>query len=179
MIYNPDKHHRRSIRLKEYDYSQAGAYFVTICAQNRDCLFGDIIDREIQLNTVSKMVRMWWNYLPKKYPNVELDDYTIMPNHLHGIIVINDHYRRGEVTSPLQSPLPQPTLGKIIAYFKYQSTKYVNQLHKTPGIKLWQRNYYEHIIRDENEINRIRKYIIENPLKWDMDNENPNKMESN
>lgn len=134
-----------------------------------------IVDGEIRLNNIGKLVYMWWNNISQKYQNVELDNHAIMPNHLHGIIIINDDYCRGEVTSPLlrQTPKPKPTLGKIIAYFKYQSTKHLNQMRKTPGIKLWQRNYYERIIRDEQELNRIRKYVIENPLKWDSDNENP------
>ncbi len=88
MIYNPDKHHRRSIRLKEYDYSQAGAYFVTICTQDRDCLFGDIIEGKIQLNPAGNMIHNWWNQIAQKYLNVELDECVIMPNHIHGIIIV-------------------------------------------------------------------------------------------
>ena len=88
MIYNPDKHHRRSIRLKGYDYSQAGAYFVTICIQDRECLLGEIIIGEMKLNAAGKMIHYWWNQLPDKYPNIELDEYIIIPNHLHGIIIV-------------------------------------------------------------------------------------------
>ena len=178
---------RRSIRLRNYDYSQAGAYFVTICCQDRQCYFGRIKNRKIELSIFGHIIKMNWENIPGHFKNVILDEYVIMPNHMHGIIIINGHrfnIGRGEVTSPLpmpQSPLPmprsllpmpqsspwlkKPTLGQIIAYFKYQSTKQVNRLRNSPGTKLWQRNYYEHIIRNELEINRIRKYIFKNPLQ--------------
>lgn len=171
-------HNRRSIRLKGYDYAKSGAYFVTICCKDQQCFLGRIENQEIKFTTIGKIVKMNWENIPCYFKNVTLDEYVIMPNHLHGVIVINDDdcggIGRGEVTSPLPSPkspqrIQKPTLGQIIAYFKYQSTKYVNQLRKTPGIKLWQRNYYEHIIHSKNDINRIRKYIIENPLKWRVD----------
>lgn len=107
MNFDLDNHHRQiyfpnrqSIRLKEYDYSQPGIFFVTICTQNRDCLFGKIVDGEIRLNNIGKLVYMWWNNISQKYQNVELDNHAIMPNHLHGIIIINDDYCRGEVTRP-------------------------------------------------------------------------------
>ena len=210
MKSNPGKYHRRSVRLQGYDYSQAGAYFVTICVQHHHYLYGKIMNFKMRLNTAGEMVYRLWNQLPNKYPHIELDEFIVMPNHLHGIIMIHENGGgndacwggyiarrgdgdgndgcRGEVTSPLHSsdqspdqsperpseqspphPNSHPSLGQMIAYFKYQSTKQLNELRGTPGIKLWQRNYYEHIIRDENELNRIRKYIAENPLHWDSD----------
>ncbi len=176
MKYIPVKHHRQSIRLKGYDYSNDGAYFVTICVANRECLFGCICEGKMQLNKIGEIVHSWWNLMNQKYMNIELDDFIIMPNHLHGIIMINNQIgSRGEVTSPLQ-PV---SLGKIIAYFKYQSTKHINSIRKTPGQKIWQRNYYERIIRNENEYYHIQKYISENSLKWNIDKENPNIMVSN
>ena len=179
MKYDPEKHHRRSIRLKKYNYSSPGHYFVTICVQNRECILGKIVNGQMVLNEWGKIVRDCWQWLEKQYPNVELDEFIIMPNHMHGIIIINDldcrgdsrneTIRRGGVTPPLQNP----TLGQIVAYFKYQSTKQINQLRQTPGTKFWQRNYYEHIIRNERELYAIRNYIRNNPLKWELDRENP------
>ena len=124
--------------------------------------------------------------IPKHFENVQLDEIVIMPNHIHGIIVIteknNDFTCRGEVTSPgggktggetppLQKPVP--TLGKIVAYYKYQTSKLINQSRQTPGLPVWQRNYYEHVIRNENSLNKIRQYIMDNPLNWPLDIENP------
>ena len=202
-----DYHHRRSIRLKGYDYSKAGAYFVTICCKDHQFYFVRIENQIMTLSPIGKIIKKFWHRIPNHFNNVQLDEYVIMPNHIHGIIIINEYCgvngSRGEVTSPLpltpspwqqklkstpqHSPLipsprsitpptppstppiqhlHKPTLGQIIAYFKYQSTKYVNQSRNTPGMKLWQRNYYERIIRNDVELNQTRKYIDENPLKW-------------
>jgi putative transposase len=215
MIYDPDKYHRRSIRLKGYDYSQAGTYFINVCVQDRDCLLGEIINGEMQLNAAGQMIYDWWNQLPDKYPNIELDEFVIMPNHLHGIIILCDNVGASLVDAqnnansitmqkmipninPDESPKniylndnragtrPAPTnigLGDVIGSFKSIITneyiKGVQKLNWPPFNKrLWQRNYYEHIIRNENDLNRIRKYIIENPSQWDQDKENPNNMEN-
>ncbi|MBI4683330.1 MAG: transposase [Nitrospirae bacterium] len=148
MKYNPDIHHRRSIRLKEYDYSQAGAYFVTICTQNRDCTFGDIVGREMRLNDAGRMVEIIWNDLPGHNDNIELDEFIVMPNHFHGIIFIV-----GACSKPL----------------KTYSARRINQIRDSPGIPVWQRNYYEHIIRNETELEKIREYIVSNPLNWEQD----------
>lgn len=171
MKYDPAKHHRRSIRLKDYDYSQAGAYFVTIVIRHHECLLGNVVDGEMRVNGFGKMVQKCWDELSVHYSNVELDAFVVMPNHVHGIVVIVD--RRGEVTSPLQLH-DQPTLGRIIGYFKYQSTKLINELRGTPGAPVWQRNYFEHIIRNDHDFERIREYIAYNPIGWQMDDENPN-----
>lgn len=131
---------------------------------------------EMRLNDAVKTIYYWWDQITNKYPHIQLDHFIIMPNYTHGIIIINDFDDdvciRGDVYSLLlQSPLQispnHISLGKKLAYFKYQSTKTINQKHKTYGMKLWQRNYYEYIIRNENELNRIRRYIIENPFKLD------------
>lgn len=170
MNYDPEKHHRKSISIPGYDYSQNGHYFVTICVQNKECIFGKINDGKMILNDIGKIIDLYWNKSLNHFKNIELDKYQIMPNHMHGIIVINNiGSSRGEVISPLQISEQCPTLGKIIAYFKYQSTKHINQIRKIPGIKLWQRNYYEHVIRNENDLYRIRQYIEDNPLKWEND----------
>ena len=168
MKYNPYIHHRRSIRLKGYDYSQRGAYYVTLCVQNRECLFGKIINGDIQLDERGQIIQKYWMQINKRFSHVFLDHFIVMPNHIHGIIIINDHVTcRGEVTSPLSS------LCNIIAWFKYQSTKHINKIHQTPGVRLWQRNYFERIIRNEKIYNRIIKYITNNPIMWDPDKENP------
>jgi len=169
---------RRSIRLKDYDYSQEGAYFVTICTQNNITMFGKITSGKMHLNKFGSIVNDCWREMPSHFPNVEIDAFVVIPNHMHGIVNIVDN-RRGEVTSPAPkgaatAPLRKHTLGQIIAYFKYQTTKSINQIHQTPGIRIWQRNYYEHVIRNETDLNDVRQYIINNPLQWDMDKENPN-----
>jgi len=162
MIYNPSLHHRRSIRLKGYDYSQGGAYYVTFCVQNRECLFGEIMNGEMQLHKRGQIIQKYWKQINKRFPHVFLDHFIVMPNHFHGIIIINDHIPcRGAVSAP------QITLGKIVAWFKYQSTKHINIIRQTPGVRLWQRNYFERIIRSEKAYNRIIKYIINNPIMWE------------
>jgi putative transposase len=165
---NLNLHNRRSIRLKEYDYSQSGEYFVTICTHNRECLLGEIVDEEMKLSSIGEIVQRCWEEIPKHFPNVELDAFVVMPNHVHGII-INDESCRGEVTSPLR----KPTLGNIVAYFKYQSTKLINEMNGTTGDRFWQRNYFEHVIRDDKDLQNIQDYITSNPLDWKKDKENP------
>ncbi len=164
MIFDPKIHHRRSIRLKGYDYSLPGAYFVTICTQNKICLFGNVNNEEMALNDFGRIVQMVWDELPVHYQFIKLDTFIIMPNHVHGII--------GLVGAGLK---PAPTgLPEIVRGFKTFSARYINKTRNTPGISLWQRNYYEHIIRNPEELNRIREYIVNNPLKWHLDRENPN-----
>ena len=187
--FDPQKHHRRSIRLKGYDYSSEGAYYVTIVAQGRECLFGEITNGEMHLNEYGKIVQKWWNEIPIHFPNVELGAFVIMPNHVHGIIFIIEE-RRGEVLSPHENPndnnlnennqgaetapLRKPTLGQIVAYFKYQSTKEMNRIETDKAItRFWQRNYYEHIIRDEKDLQNKTDYINANPSLWDEDDNNP------
>lgn len=184
--FDPQKHHRRSIRLKRYDYSSEGAYYVTIVAQGRECLFGEIVDGEMILNEYGEIVQKWWDEIPIHFPNVELGAFVIMPNHVHGIIFIFEE-RRGEVLSPRNDPnamngsdrdgetppLRKPTLGQIVAYFKYQSTKEMNKIETPNAItRFWQRNYYEHIIRNERELQQKTGYILMNPSRWDEDDEN-------
>jgi putative transposase len=162
---------RKSIRLKDYDYTQAGAYYVTVCVNNRKCMFGDVHNGEMVLNEYGEMADKCWNQISQHFPHVELDECIIMPNHLHGIINITPNVGAG-------FPRPDndkgrgnraPTLGQIIAYFKYGSTKQINQLRDTPRKPVWQRNFYEHVIRDESGLNRIREYIVNNPAQWEKD----------
>ena len=171
---------RKRTRLKEYDYSNEGAYFITICAQGRKCLFGLISDGEMRLNEYGKILINYWNELPYKWPNVSLDYFAVMPNHVHGIIMIVGAGSprplipptdlEGGETPPLQN---QPSLSQIIGYFKYQSAKKLNASRATPGAKVWQRSFYEHVIRDDESLNRIREYIATNPSRWHLDRENP------
>lgn len=169
--------HRRSIRLKGYDYSQAGAYFVTLCTHNRECLFGKIVDGEMRLNELGHIVCEEWLRSAEIRPEIMLDAFVVMPNHLHGIVIFTPVGAHGR--APLPSPSPQPphrkprSLGSFIAGFKSVVTKRINQTRQTPGIPVWQRNYYEHIIRNQESLARIRRYIADNPAKWDVDPENP------
>ena len=233
--YNPEIHHRHSIRLKGYDYSQAGAYFVTICTQNRECLFGDVVGGDMVNNIVGRMIETAWLELPNRFPYIDLDEFIVMPNHFHGIIVLSaqrrgescirpnpgdhnpgdhnpgdhnlgdhnpgdhnpgDHnsgdHNSGDHNSGDHNPgdhnpgdhkdrpygTSPDTLGRIFQAFKSITTHtYINNVKHSnwPPFpdKLWQRNYYEHIIRDEHELIRIREYILQNPAKWDTDRENP------
>jgi putative transposase len=177
--YNPILHHRRSIRLKGYDYSQAGAYFVTMVTQDRECQFGEVAEDNFRPDSAGEMIARWWQELPNKFPSVELDECVIMPNHFHGIIVIVEDKgsKEGEHGgSPQQRP--HAPLSQIIQWFKTMTTnEYIRGVKQCgwPQFrgKLWQRNYYEHVIRGESELELIRKYIAENPVKWALDQENP------
>lgn len=177
MIYNPDKHHRRSIRLKGYDYSNAGVYFVTICIQNRECLLGEITNGEMKLNEYGKIVEYTWNDLINHNQHIQLDNYIVMPNHVHGIIIIYQDGANmvgaGSEPAPTKTKTKHHGLTEIIRQFKTFSALRINKIRQSSGVRVWQRNYYEHIVRDENALNRIRQYIIENPLKWDSDKDNP------
>ena len=172
MKYDPDKHKRRSIRLKGYDYSQAGYYFVTICCYRRQRLFGKIIDGVMQLNQYGEIVAETYEWLSWRYPYVHLDEWIIMPNHFHGIIVLTDKPRRGESRFAPTQPKRKP-LGQLIGAFKTVSTKKINIIRNAPGTPIWQRNYYEHIIRNEQALNNIRQYIVNNPSSWHQDQLHP------
>jgi len=184
MKYNPDIHHRRSIRLKGYDYAQPGAYFITICTHHRECLFGDVVDGEMRLNTFGKIVEWTWRDLPNHIVNIVLDAFVVMPNHVHGIVIIvDDHHMVGAGSEPAPTE-PAPTepaptnrkrhgLPEIVRQFKTFSARRINKHRGVRGVPVWQRNYYEHIVRDENALNRIREYIRNNPFNWSMDQENP------
>ena len=224
---NPQKHHRRSIRLPGYDYQSAGAYFVTLCTQNRRCLFGNMADGEMELNEAGQMVQRVWTELPHFYPGVDIDAFQIMPNHVHGIIIlVGEHAGVGQPrgVAPTKGPSPdnknwkqnshvgagpcacpgpgQPrgvapamgtvirerihdnkqgvrlTLPDVVHRFKTMTTKkYADGVKQSgwpafPG-KLWQRNYYERVVRDIDELVQIQQYILDNPQKWEFDRENP------
>ncbi len=170
MKYNPKEHHRRSIRLKDYDYSSAAAYFVTICTHKSQCVLGDVVKGQMQLNKYGQLVETNWLNMSKIRNNVEIDEFVIMLNHFHAIILIIDIV--GATRWVAQATrLQSRSLGSIIGQFKSIVTK---RIHKI-GLRnfKWQRNYYEHIIRDEKNLNKIREYIINNPITWELDDENP------
>ncbi|MGC9395158.1 MAG: transposase [Anaerolineae bacterium] len=242
--YNPQIHHRRSIRLKGYDYAQSGAYFVTICTQGRVCLFGDVVDGEMVLNPFGQVVATYWERIPRHFPNVQLGAWVVMPNHIHGIIIITDdgdadgrggaspesttrtttianaHIPQSQITStgclalPLQQTpgeegeafLPSPgyaaivenaeapspadqhgecpapttvanassgSLGAIIGNVKSITTRRINKMRHMPGARIWQRNYWEHIIRTPESHARIEDYIRLNPARWQADQLHP------
>ena len=245
MKYDPAIHHRRSIRLQGHDYSRAGAYFITLCIQHRGCLFGEIMDGEIRLNGAGEMIQTVWDEIPIHYPGIDIDEFVIMPNHIHGIVVITTPVGAtprgcpgsstpprgcpgsstpprgcpgssttprgcpgsstppdgcpGSSTPPDGCPIPKsgqaPDIGQaqgpaptqtrqnnygglslpdVVHRFKTMTTKrYADGVKQNgwtafPG-RLWQRNYWEHIIRNESELNRIREYIHNNPAKWELD----------
>jgi len=181
--FDPERLHRRSIRLKGYDYSQPGAYFITICTQDRACLFGEVVDGEMRLNDAGQMVQDVWDELPAFYPSVQTDAFIVMPNHIHGIIILvgadpcvcPDEIGQPQMIAPTRLSLPD-----VVHRFKTMTTKrYIDGVKKfgwTPfRRRLWQRNYYEHIIRNDHALQRIREYIWTNPLRWHLDRENPNR----
>ncbi len=177
MTYNPQIHHRRSIRLKEHDYTQPGAYFITICTKHRQCLFGDIVMGEMQLNNLGKIAFNCWQEIPKHFSHIELDTFVVMPNHLHGILLIT-HRPLGAQDScaPTTEQFGKPVPGSIstvVRTYKAAVSKQINIIGNTKGVSVWQRNLYEHIGRDEKSLSDIRQYIIENPQRWTKDSENP------
>lgn len=172
---------RKAIRLKQLDYSQPGAYFVTVCVQGRGCLFGAVRDDQLIANAAGRMVEDWWSKLPSKFPEVEVDLHVVMPNHFHGIVVVvgaDPCVRPGPITHPTPGAHMGAPLPTIVQWFKTMTTNsYIRGVKQSgwepfPG-KLWQRSYYEHIIRDERELNLIREYVLNNPLQWALDRENP------
>ncbi|MCD6163320.1 MAG: transposase [candidate division Zixibacteria bacterium] len=168
-------HNRHSPRLPEYDYSQNGAYFVTICAHNRKLFFED--------EHIKKIIEVEWLNTSRIRRDVIIDEFVVMPNHLHGIIIINadfgDVCKKGVCNTPLRPQFrsPSKTLGSIIRGFKAATTSKINKIHHTSGLPVWQRNYYEHVIRNDNDLYDARKYINENPLKWALDKNNPTNFE--
>jgi REP element-mobilizing transposase RayT len=190
--FKPQKHHRRSIRLPHYDYSQPGAYFVTIVAWQRECLFGEIVNAETRLYKIGKIVESEWLALPKRFSSLELGAWVIMPNHFHGILWIHENVRATRhgptrampasesvptVTAACMdgSPLPHGprpgSLGAILAQFKSRVTKRVWKIPEYKETPIWHRNYYEHIIRNETDLQNITDYIESNPVRWEQDRE--------
>ena len=169
----------RSIRLKGHDYARSGAYFVTICTRNRQTLFGEIVSDKMRASAFGDIVQAYWYEISEHFPHVEVDTFVIMPNHIHGILVFLTVGARHAV--PLQDtrwdeqfgkPIPG-SLPTIMRSFKSVCTRKINIMRDSPGEKVWQRNYYEHIIRTETSLNEIRRYIQDNPARWHLDRYNP------
>ena len=200
MIHDSSLHRRRSVRLKGYDYGQAGAYFVTVCTHQRNCTLGRIVGSEVLLSKAGDIVNQVWLNLATQNNKLRLDAFVVMPNHVHGVVFIKDGpwlppKRRGEAfgnradllsgarrpnASPLHQPTPshpigtkQGSLGAIIQNFKSVSARKVNQATGMSAGPLWQRNYYEHIVRNDEDLYNIRQYIADNPAKWQEDTLNP------
>ena len=210
MAYNPAFHNRQSIRLQGYDYTQSGAYFITICTDQKECIFGKIDSGAMQLSPLGELAYYQWLQLPKRFTNIGLEAFVIMPNHLHGIIVItsedDDQKGRGEAGAfgimawdnylespasllhpdenrirppiinpgkPKESTRPNGTIpgsiGAIVQNYKSLTTRKINMILRTKNKPIWQRNYYEHVIRDENDYARIVEYIKNNPIAWEDD----------
>ncbi len=169
MPYDPSWHHRRSIRLRDYDYALPGAYFVTICAQGRACLFGEVVGGEMRLSEPGLMIQEVWEALPSDYPGVALDAFVVMPNHVHGIAVL---------VAEGAAAVAALSLADVVQRFKsFTTARYRQGVAERgwppfPG-RLWQRNYYEHIIRTETAYEKIRDYIINNPATWADDRLHP------
>ena len=190
--YDPQRHHRRSIRLPDYDYSQPGAYFITMVTYQRDCLFGNIVDGKMHLSAMGQIAEEHWRLIPEHFPQVELGAYVIMPNHVHGIIIINGRSnasafdRRGTTMSCPDISCPdvscpdvarekfgKPVRGSIptiVRSYKASVTRRIQRERNATAI--WQRNYYERVIRNDEAHHRISLYIESNVARWVMDNEN-------
>ena len=169
MRYNRDLHHRQSIRLRGFDYTQPGAYFITVCTHERAPLFGDVVDGAMVLSAAGAMVETCWYAIPDHFPWVRLDAFVVMPNHVHGIVLI-DRHEMGIVGANDHSPLPAGTtrsLGSVVRGFKIGVTKWFHA--NTDVHAVWQRNYYEHIIRHEQAYAAIADYIRHNPQRWQDD----------
>ena len=183
MLQNSERHHRRSIRLPGYDYRQAGAYFVTLCAYGRECLFGDIVDGSVVLSAFGAIAEEEWLRSAEIRKEMALDAFVVMPNHLHGVVWI-----RGEEVAATAGRTSRQSaggngkpeglhglrsLGAFVSGFKAATTRRINLERAAPGTPVWQRNYYEHVIRKDDSLESIRRYIVENPARWSEDRENP------
>ena len=208
MPYNSNLHNRNSIRMQGYDYTQIGSYFITICTRHKECLLGEITDGKMKLSSLGEIVYCQWLQLPNRFSNIILDAFIIMPNHIHGIVIINGENppRRGEagdtrhnssannLISPASPDLPnrEPlqllksnpcspknykkphgtipgSVGAIIQNYKSLTSRKINTLFRAKTTTIWQRNFYEHIIRDEMDLDRIVAYIENNPISWSDD----------
>jgi putative transposase len=197
MTYNHEIHKRHSIRLENYDYTENSAYFVTICTYRGECLLGEIVDREMIKNSLGFIAEEELKISADKRPNFKLDIYTIMPNHIHFIVFIETDVgamrciaqknksqpvgamrciARGQSTGlPLQKRRGSApgSVNEFVGNYKSFTSKRINQINNSPSSTIWQRNYYEHIIRDKKELLKIRQYIHYNSINWDKDENNP------
>jgi REP element-mobilizing transposase RayT len=169
--------HRRSTRLRDYDYTTSGAYFLTVVTQGRAPILGQVIDGEMHVNALGDIVQREWRRSQDLRPEIELAEFVVMPNHLHGVVLLRDDVPSALLTStPSQTGLGRPprSISSFVAGFKATTTRLINDTRSSSGTKVWQRNYHDRVIRNEREYDAIRKYIVDNPLNWAEDPENPN-----
>ena len=167
---------RRSVRLPGYDYRQAGAYYITLCTHNRAWIFGQITDDDMHLSRFGRIAEQEWLATPRIRSEVELDVFVIMPNHMHAVVLLGGVGRDGpRERAHGRAPLRRRgrSLGALVAGFKSTVTKQINARRRTPGSPVWQRNYYDRVVRSRDELDRIRKYVVGNPLSWTADKYNP------
>jgi REP element-mobilizing transposase RayT len=184
MTYNPELDHRRSLRLNKFDYSKPGKYFITICTSYYERLFGHVEYGRMILNKYGSIANEFWLEIPKHFDNATIDEFIVMPNHLHGIIILNDKNIRRDTACRVPASHDETkqierfgkptknTIPTIIRSYKSAVTKQINILRKSPGFSVWQKNYYEHIIRNDKEYHLIKDYIINNPVNWEFDENN-------
>ena len=163
--FNPDRQRRKSIRLPEWDYASPGAYFVTICVERREITLGEVVEGQMVLSPFGQVAADSWLWLAQQYPYVDLDEWVLMPDHFHGIIVI-------QAPDLTPTPIKVKPLGRLVGAFKTVSTKEINRLCETPGVPFWQRAYYDRVIRNANELDGVRRYIRDNPARWAAGREN-------
>jgi putative transposase len=193
MAYDPEKHRRRSIRLWDHDYSRAGAYYLTLCTQNRECLFGDVMEGEMRMNEAGRMADDFIARIPDRYPAITVDCYQVMPNHIHMVLIVADVVGPVSVGAIHELPLQRISrsnqvecekrrlqrramlIPKCVGFYRMNTAKRVNQMRGVAGVRVWQRNYHEHIIRHQRSLDRIRRYIADNPKNWDRDRNNPSR----
>ncbi len=181
MIQDQTRRNRRSIRLRSFDYSQPGSYFITVCTHHREYFFGNIVDEETVLSPIGQIVAGQWHSIPQRFRGVKLDEFIVMPNHIHGILHIvgaplagaRDH---GNIRATAR--VAPTSVGNIVGAYKsicaQHCFRWIKEHNPSRVLgKLWQRNYYEHIIRNDDELMNIREYIIHNPINWELDRENP------
>jgi putative transposase len=173
---NDELPNRRSVRLKHFDYRSSMAYFVTICTRDKQCIFGEIIDGTMTKNSLGEIVEAEWLRTGELRPYVELDAAVVMPNHFHGIVMLigaNEGTARHAPTERAFAQSVSQSLATVVGSFKSAVSKRINKLRGTPGAVVWQRNFYEHVVRNEHDLQQVREYIVSNPAKWALDRENP------
>ena len=174
MTCDPPRHHRLSIRLPAYDYTWAGAYFITVVTDQRQCFLSEIADSRVSLTDYGEVIEQEWLRSTRIRREIQLDAFVVMPNHIHGIVIVGDSPGVGaHGRAPLPLHRPPRSLGSFVAGFKSSVTRRINDMRRAPGLPVWQRNYYEHVIRGEEELNATRQYIRDNPGKWLEDPEKP------
>ena len=174
MTYDPSKHHRRSVRLQGYDYSQNGGYFITVCTRDKESLFGEVSDGKMLLNNLGRIVKDEWLKTAEMRHNIRLDEFVIMPNHVHGILIIQDAgdgrgtMHRAPTTEHFGKPSPN-SIPTIVRGFKSAVTLKIKRIRHEYNVSVWQKNYYEHIIRNDMSLQKVREYITNNPMNWAQD----------